>query len=155
MDADILFCKKPHVINYSINNKNGFYIKDSWSSYCIPFRDENNDTQIDRFINAGLTYFPTKEHYNLNYVEKCLKILYKHGAENITHQFLEQTCIAYMITQLKREGIQFNQLPHPEYCIPTFGKFIQEHNLTVLHLNSSRLVGSFKNEHYEYELNKL
>jgi hypothetical protein len=64
-------------------------------------------------------------------------------------------CIAYMITQQNRNGIKFNQLPHPEYCIPTFGQFIPNHGLTALHLNSSPLVGAFKTEHYNYELSKI
>jgi hypothetical protein len=60
-----------------------------------------------------------------------------------------------MITQLRRNGIPFSQLPHPDYCVPTFGKFIENHELTALHLNSSPIVGKWRNEHYEYELNKI
>jgi hypothetical protein len=60
-----------------------------------------------------------------------------------------------MITQLRKKGISFNQLPHPDYCVPTFGKFVEEHGLTALHLNSSSLVGKWRNEHYNYELNKI
>jgi lipopolysaccharide biosynthesis glycosyltransferase len=155
MDADILFCKTPTDLINNINNKTGCYIKDTWSSYCVPFRDEDNDTLVDRFINAGMIYSPTKQHYNLDYIEQCLEILYNHGSRGATHPFLEQNCIAYMMTQQNRNGIIFNQLSHPEYCIPTFNQFIPDHNLTVLHLNSSPLVGRFKKEHYDYELNKL
>ncbi len=59
-----------------------------------------------------------------------------------------------MITQLRREGISFKQLEHPEYCVPTFGEFRAEHNLTALHINSSPIVGRWRKEHYEYELAK-
>jgi hypothetical protein len=97
MDADILFCKTPTDLINNINNKTGCYIKDTWSSYCVPFRDEDNDTSVDRFINAGMIYSPTKQHYNLDYIEQCLEILYNHGSRGATHPFLEQNCIAYMI----------------------------------------------------------
>jgi len=155
MDADILFCNTPTDMINCINNNEGFYFKDTWSAYCVPFRDEDNDTSIDRFINAGMTYMPTKQHYSLNHIEKCLEILYDNGSRGATHPFLEQNCIAYMITQQNRSNIKFNQLPHPEYCIPTFGQFIPNHGLTALHLNSSPLVGAFKTEHYNYELSKI
>jgi hypothetical protein len=153
-DADILFCDTPNTLLECINNKEGAYLRDSWSSYCVPFRDEDNDNSIDRFINAGFNYYPTKDHFSLDYIEQCLEILYNHGSKGATHPFLEQNCIAYMITQLRRQGVSFKELPTPEYCIPTFGSFIPEHNCTVLHLNSSPLVGKWKKEHYEYELNK-
>jgi hypothetical protein len=155
MDADILFCKNPESLIHHIQNKCGTYLRDTWSAYCVPFRDEDNDTTIDRFINAGLNYYPTKNHYSLDEIEKCLQILYNHGSRGATHPFLEQNCIAYMITQLRRNGIPFSQLPHPDYCVPTFGKFIENHKLTALHLNSSPIVGKWRNEHYEYELNKI
>jgi hypothetical protein len=154
MDADILFCKKPEYILDCFNTKKGFYIRDTWSSYCVPFRDEDNDTLIVRNINAGLTYFPSIQHYSLDEIENCLQILYNHGSRGATHPFLEQTCIAYMISKLQQKGIVFDQLPYPEYCIPTFGKFIPDHNLTTLHLNSSPLVGQWKSDHYNYELNR-
>jgi hypothetical protein len=155
MDADILFCKEPTTLKELIENKVGFYLKDKWSSYCVPFRDEDNCDYVDRFINAGLNYYPTKNHYNLKYVEEALGILYNHGSRWATHPFLEQSAIAYMITKLIKDGISFQQLPEPEYCIPTFNSFIPEHNLTALHLNSSPLVGKWKEEHYEYELKKI
>jgi hypothetical protein len=59
-----------------------------------------------------------------------------------------------MTTQLRREGISFYQLPHPDYCVPTFHEFKAEHGLTALHLNSSPIVGKWRTEHYEYELEK-
>lgn len=155
MDADILFCKKPNFMLDCIKNRNGFYIKDTWTSYCVPFRDEDNDTSIIRFINAGMTYFPSKDHYSLDEIEKCLGILYKHGSYGATHPFLEQNCIAYLISRMVERGVKFLQLPHPEYCIPTFGNFVPDHGLTVLHLNSSPLVGKFKEDHYKYEMSKL
>lgn len=152
MDSDVLFCKKPLEIIENINNKVGFYLRDSWSSYCVPFRDEDGDDTIHRFINAGLTYFPTPKHYSLYYIEECLSILYDNGSKYATHPFLEQTCIAYLIS--KQDSL-FKQLTYPDYCIPTFGEFIPDHNLTVLHLNSSPLVGKYRLEHYNYELKKL
>jgi lipopolysaccharide biosynthesis glycosyltransferase len=155
MDSDILFCKKPHELIEYVNNKIGFYLLDMSSAYCVPFRDEDHDTSIYRKINAGLNYYPTKNHYNLDYVEECLSILYQHGSRGATHPFLEQNCIAYMITKLDQSGIQFNQLSNPEYCVPTFGEFIPEHNLTALHLNSSPIIGKWKAEHYQHELKKI
>lgn len=155
MDSDILFCKRPDYMLDSFLHKKGFYIRDTWSSYCVPFRDEDKDTQIIRNVNAGLTYFPTKNHYSLDEIENCLKTLYDHGSRSATHPFLEQTCIAYMISKLKEKNMVFNELPHPEYCIPTFGKFIPDHNLTALHLNSSPLVGQWKEDHYNYELDRV
>lgn len=155
MDADILFCKEPLKIIEYVNNKTGFYLKDKWSSYCVPFRDEDNNGQVDRFINAGLNYYPTKEHYNLDYVEEGLGIMYNHGSRGATHPFLEQSAIAYMITQLRKNGVGFHELPEPEYCVPTFNQYVPEHNLTALHLNSSPLVGKWKTEHYMYELKKI
>lgn len=153
-DADILFCNTPHALIDSINNREGAYLKDTWSAYCVPFRDEDNDTIVDRYINAGFNYYPTKEHYSLDHIEKCLEILYNHGSRGATHPFLEQNCIAYMITQLRREGVSFKELPNPTYCVPTFGSFVHEHGLTALHLNSSPLVGQWKKEHYLYEMSK-
>lgn len=155
IDADILFCKTPHQLINLIKHKVGGYLRDMSSAYCVPFRDEDNDESIYRNINAGLNYYPTRNHYNLNYIEDCLKILYDHGSRGATHPFLEQTCVAYMITQLMRNGIPFTQLDHPEYCVPTFGIFIAEHGLTALHLNSSPIIGKWRTEHYQYELNKL
>lgn len=154
LDADILFCKYPQALIKHIQNKEGAYLRDTWSSYCVPFRDEDNDTSIDRFINAGLNYYPTSNHYSLDEIEKCLEILYNHGSRGATHPFLEQNCIAYMITQLRKNNISFHQLPYPEYCVPTFNKFVADHGLTALHLNSSPLVGQWKKEHYEHELKK-
>lgn len=154
LDADILFCKTPQALINRIVNREGAYLRDTWSAYCVPFRDEDNDTQVDRFINAGLNYYPNKAHYSLDHVEKCLEILYNHGSRGATHPFLEQNCIAYMTTQLRREGISFFQLPHPDYCVPTFNEFRAEHNLTALHINSSPIVGKWRKEHYEYELQK-
>lgn len=154
LDADILFCKPPQELINCIANREGAYLRDSWSAYCVPFRDEDNDTLVDRFINAGLDYYPTKKHFSLDHIEKCLEILYNHGSRGATHPFLEQNCIAYMITQLRREGISFRELEHPEYCVPTFGEFRAEHNLTALHINSSPIVGRWRKEHYEYELAK-
>lgn len=154
MDADILFCKEPSALIESIERREGAYLKDTWSAYCVPFRDEDNDTLCDRFINAGLNYYPTQAHYSLDHIEKCLEILYNHGSRGATHPFLEQNCIAYMITQLRREGITFNELPHPNYSVPTFGTFFPEHGRTALHLNSSPLVGPWKKEHYLYEMKK-
>lgn len=152
LDSDILFCKKPVELISNIQNSQGCYLRDSWSAYCVPFRDEDKDVSIKRFINAGLTYFPTYKHFNLDYIEECLDILYSHGSRGATHPFLEQTCIAYLIS---KQGSMFEQLSHPEYCVPTFGKFLPEHNLTALHINSSPLVGRFRKEHYEYELKKI
>lgn len=152
MDSDILFCKHPEALAELINKRTGAYLKDSWSAYCVPFRDEDNDKEIERFINAGLTYFPTNEHFNLDYIEECLSILYKNGSKGATHPFLEQTCIAYLISKQKD---MFKQLPHPEYCVPTFGEFKPDHNLVALHINSSPIVGKYRKEHYEYELNKV
>jgi len=60
-----------------------------------------------------------------------------------------------MITQLRREGTIFNELPHPDYSVPTLGSFISEHGRTALHLNSSPLVGPWKKEHYLYEMDKI
>lgn len=154
MDADILVCKTPHALIECIDNKIGSYLKDTWSAYCVPFRDEDRDTTIRRCINAGFNYYPTKSHFGLNHIEKCLEILYNHGSRGATHPFLEQNCIAYMITKLLQNGITFKTLPHPEYCVPTFGSFVANHGLTTLHLNSSPLVGKWKREHYMYELNK-
>lgn len=154
MDADILFCKEPTVLIEHIKNGTGFYLKDKWSSYCVPFRDEDNNTDVDRYINAGLNYYPTKEHYSLDFVEAGLGVMYDHGSRGATHPFLEQSAIAYMVTQLRRNGINFVELPEPEYCVPTFNRFIPDHNLTALHLNSSPLVGRWKEDHYAYELHK-
>jgi len=154
IDTDILFCKTPEFIHECLAKKVGFYLKDMSSAYCVPFRDEDNDKLIYRNINAGLNYYPTKQHYNLDYIEECLEILFSHGSRGATHPFLEQTCIAYMITQLDKAGTPFVQLPHPEYCVPTFGEFRANHNLTALHLNSSPLIGKWKTEHYEQELTK-
>jgi hypothetical protein len=150
LDADILFCKKPDALIEHINNRTGFYLRDMSSAYCVPFRDEDGDTSIIRMINAGLNYYPTKEHYSLDYIEECLSVLYEHGSRGATHPFLEQNCIAYMITKLGN----FSELPHPEYCVPTFGEFVPEHGRTALHLNSSQLIGKWRTEHYEYELKK-
>lgn len=155
VDSDILFCKKPQFLIDCVNNKTAFYLRDMSSAYCVPFRDEDEDTSIYRNINAGLNYYPTQNHYNLSYIEECLDILYANGSRGSTHSFLEQTCIAYMITKLNKFGIKFVQLPHPEYCVPTFGKFVENHNLTVLHLNSSPIIGAWKDEHYKHELTKL
>ena len=155
MDADILFCKRPSFILGCVDNQTGFYLKDSWSSYCVPFRDEDNNNLVDRYINAGLNYYPTKNHYSLKHIDDCLKIMYERGSRGATHPFLEQSCVAYMITQLKKEGIIFNELPHPQYCVPTLNGFIPEHGLTALHLNSCPAVGHSKNEHYDYELKKI
>jgi len=152
LDSDILFSKEPQALINCIDRKVGAYLRDSWSAYCVPFRDEDNDTVIDRYINAGLTYFPTKNHYSLDYIEQCLEILYQNGSRGATHPFLEQTCIAYLISKQKD---MFEQLPHPDYCVPTFGKFIPDHNLIALHINSSPIVGKYREEHYEYELNKI
>lgn len=154
MDADILFCKTPTALINCINRGVGFYFRDMASSYCVPFRDEDNDKIINRFINAGMTYFPSKGHYSLDAVEKCLEIMYKHGSRGATHPFLEQTCIAFLITKLIERNIQFVQLPHPDYCVPTFNQFVPEHGCVALHLNSSPLVGRFKTEHYQHELAK-
>lgn len=154
MDADILFCENPEELIQCINNKTGFYFRDSWSSYCVPFRDEDSNKDIIRCINAGMTYCPTKYHYSLNEIEACLEILYAHGSRGATHPFLEQNCIAYMISQQIKKGESFVQLPHPKYCIPTFGKFEPNHGCTALHLNSSPLVGLYKKEHYAHELTK-
>jgi lipopolysaccharide biosynthesis glycosyltransferase len=153
-DADILFCNTPHVLLEHIKNKEGVYLRDTWSSYCVPFRDEDENTLVDRYINAGFNYYPTKNYYSLEHIEKCLEILYNHGSRGATHPFLEQSCVAYMITQLKKENIKIHELPTPDYCIPTFGDFIPNHKSTLLHLNSSPLVGKWKHEHYEHELNK-
>lgn len=154
MDADILLCNTPLSLIECINNKEGAYLKDTWSAYCVPFRDEDKDTTIYRCINAGFNYYPTKQHYSLHYIEKCLEILYNHGSKGATHPFLEQNCVAYMITKLIQDGVVFKRLPHPEYCVPNFGSFISSHNLTALHLNSSPLVGKWKREHYLHEMNK-
>lgn len=151
LDSDILFCKSPDELKYNIENKIGCYLRDSWSAYCVPFRDEDGDSIIKRNINAGLTYFPKQEHFNLETIEECLKILYENGSRDATHPFLEQTCIAYLIT---KQNDKFKQLSHPEYCVPVFGEFVPDHNLTALHINSSPLVGKFRKEHYEYELSK-
>jgi hypothetical protein len=155
MDADILFCKKPEALIDCINKGIGFYFKDTWSSYCVPFRDEDGDKTILRSINAGMTYFPSKGYYSLDAIEECLKTLYSHGSKGATHPFLEQTCIAYLITKQKERRLNFIQLPHPDYCIPTFNEFRPEHGLVALHLNSSPLVGKFKLEHYQHELTKI
>jgi len=155
IDSDILFCKEPLALIENIKHKKGAYLKDTWSAYCVPFRDEDNDILCDRFINAGLNYYPTHTHYSLDHIEKCLEILYAHGSREATHPFLEQNCIAYMITQLRREGTIFNELPHPDYSVPTLGSFISEHGRTALHLNSSPLVGPWKKEHYLYEMDKI
>jgi hypothetical protein len=155
IDSDILFCKSPDFLLNLIKEKKGGYMRDSWSAYCVPFRDEDNNSDVDRFINAGLNYYPTEEHYCLDYVEEALLKMYEHGSRGATHPFLEQSCIAYMITKLRRNGISFEQLPHPDYCVPTFGNFIPEHGLTALHLNSSPLVGKWKMDHYLYELKKI
>lgn len=155
MDADILFCKKPNAIIDCINNAWGFYFRDTWSSYCVPFRDEDNDRRVLRFVNAGMTYFPSRSHYSLDEIEKCLDILYKHGSRGATHPFLEQNCIAYLISRIVERGVKFIEMPHPDYCVPTFNEFRADHGLTALHLNSSPLVGRFKAEHYQYELTKL
>jgi hypothetical protein len=154
MDADILFCTHPKVLVQHMVNRQGAYLRDTWSAYCVPFRDEDDDTIIDRRINAGLNYYPTKAHYSLDEIEKCLEILYAHGSRGATHPFLEQNCIAYMITQLRRQGISFHQLPHPDYCVPTLGSYVKDHGLVALHLNSSPLVGKYRDEHYENELYK-
>lgn len=151
LDADILFCKTPTAIIDHINTQTGFYLRDMSSAYCVPFRDEDGDTRITRRINAGLNYYPTKHHYSLDYIEECLSILYEHGSRGATHPFLEQNCIAYMITRLGN----FLELPHPEYCVPTFGEFRPEHGLTALHLNSSPIIGKWRKEHYEHELQKI
>ena len=155
IDSDILFCRKPHALIDHIQKNEGTYLRDTWSAYCVPFRDEDNDTNIDRFINAGLNYYPTENHFNLDYIEEALKLMYDHGSRGATHPFMEQTCIAYMITKLRKNGINFVELPHPDYCVPTFNSFIPEHGLTALHLNSSPLVGRWKTEHYDHELGKL
>ena len=155
IDSDVLFCKQPDFINRCFTKKTGFYLRDSWSSYCVPFRDEDNDITIDRNINAGLTYFPSQRHFELLEIENCLRVLYQHGSRGATHPFLEQTCIAYMITKLKQKGTLFEQLPHPDYCVPTFNGFIPDHNLTCLHLTSSPLVGHSLSKHYDYELAKI
>jgi hypothetical protein len=155
MDADILFCQRPTEIIDCVNNSVGFYLRDSWSSYCVPFRDEDQDKSVDRLINAGLTYFPTRAHYSLDEIESCLEILYNHGSRGATHPFLEQSCIAYLISHQRAKGINFIELPHPQYCVPTFGKFLPEHGCTALHLNSCAFVGSHKDEHYKYELKKI
>lgn len=155
LDSDILFCKTPTELINCIKQGVGCYLRDSWSAYCVPFRDEDNDTTIDRFINAGLTYFPTEDHFSLKYIEECLSILYENGSRGATHPFLEQNCIAYLITQQKKTPNTFVQLPHPEYCVPTFGRFLPDHNLVALHLNSSPIVGKYRDEHYTYELSKL
>lgn len=155
MDADILFCKRPDELIYCIKNSIGAYLRDTWSSYCVPFRDEDGDKSIIRFINAGLSYIPTDAHYSLDAIEKCLEILYEHGSRGATHPFLEQNCLAYMITQQTIKGHRFLQLKHPDYCVPTFGKFVPDHGCTTLHLNSSPAVGLYKNDHYQYELAKI
>jgi hypothetical protein len=154
MDSDILCCNKPSFLLNCIQNKIGTYLKDHWTSYCVPFRDEDKDTIIERRINAGLNYYPTIEHFNVNYIEDCLDILYSHGSRYATHPFLEQTCIAYMITKLKQKKI-FIELPEDKYCVPVFNKLRLNHNFDMLHLNSCPLVGKFKTEYYEYELSKL
>lgn len=152
MDSDILFCKYPTtMINY-INAGIPFYLRDMCSSYCVPFRKEDSlNSQIIDSINAGLNYYPNRQAYNLDFIEECLTILYDNGSRNATHPFLEQTAIAYMITKLNN----FKQLPHPDYCVPNFNKFISNHNLTALHLNSSPLVGKYREEHYRHELKKI
>lgn len=155
LDSDVLFCKKPYALLENIDKRVGCYLRDSWSAYCVPFRDEDNDTTIDRFINAGLTYFPTQDHFSLPYIEECLSILYQHGSRGATHPFLEQNCIAYLITQQKKTSNTFVQLPHPDYCVPTFGEFTPNHNLTALHLNSSPLVGRYRENYYSHEVSKL
>lgn len=151
LDADILFCKTPTMLMDWVKRKQGFYLQDMSSAYCVPFRDEDNDTTIIRKINAGLNYYPTKEHYSLDYIEECLSILYEHGSRGATHPFLEQNCVAYMISKLGT----FEQLPNPDYCVPTFGRFLPDHGLTALHLNSSPIIGRWRTEHYDHELKKL
>lgn len=155
MDADILFCRRPDALLDCVRRGVGFYFRDTWSAYCVPFRDEDNDKTIRRNINAGMTFFPSKSHFSLDEVEKCLEILYRHGSRGATHPFLEQNCIAYLISRQLEKGINFTQLPHPDYCIPTFGEFRPEHGCVALHLNSSPLVGKFRNEHYQHELSKI
>ena len=155
LDSDILFCKEPTFMLDCFKTKTGFYLRDSWSSYCVPFRDEDNNTIVDRFINAGLNYYPTKNSFNLDDIERSLEIMYTHGSRGATHPFLEQSCIAYMITKLRRRGISFVELPHPDYCVPTLNGFISDHGLTALHLNSSPLVGTWKKNHYDHELSKI
>ena len=155
MDADILFCKTPSDLIKNMENTVGCYMRDTWSSYCVPFRDEDNDILVDRFINAGLTYVPSASWYSLDSIEECLGILYDHGSKGATHPFLEQNCLAYMISDMRRRGVPWLQLPHPDYCIPVFNEFKPNHGLTALHLNSSQLVGKYRAEHYIEELNKI
>lgn len=157
LDSDVLFCKHPLFMLECIKKKVGLYLKDAWTSYCVPFRDEDYcASKIQRYINCGLNYYPTKSHFNIDYIEECLKILYQHGSREATHPFLEQTCIAYMVTQLNTQyPALFTQLPENEYCIPTFDTFIPHHNFTVMHLNSCPLVGIFKNQYYLSQLSKI
>jgi hypothetical protein len=165
MDADILFCKTPTALLENISQKIGCYFRDTWSSYCVPFRpeDEREDAiwvhrpvpPVIHNINAGMSYVPTTNHYSLPDIERGLEILYDHGSKGATHPFLEQSGLAFMITKRIEAGIAFRELPHPDYCIPTFGQFIAEHGCTALHLNSSGLVGSYKKDHYNYELAKI
>lgn len=155
IDSDVLFCKRPDYIISNICNRKGFYLRDTWTSYCVPFRDEDNNTYVERFINAGLVYYPNVDHYSLPFIEEALYQMYQNGSRNATHPFMEQSAIAYMISSLKRRGLDFDELPFPDYCIPIFNEFKPEHNLTALHLNSCPLVGKWKKEHYEYELQKI
>lgn len=164
MDADILFCKSPTAMLDCIRDEVGFYFRDSWSSYCVPFRDEDKYENaiwvkhpvptVARNVNAGMSYIPTQNHYNLAEIEQSLEILYNHGSRGATHPFLEQSCLAFMITRRMERGFLFKELPHPDYCIPTFGKFLPDHGCTALHLNSSPLVGLYKKQHYVHELTK-
>lgn len=152
LDSDILFCNYPKILLDYINKKTPFYLRDMSNAYCVPFRKEDRlGDQIKECVNAGLNYYPNKNTYNLNLIEDCLEVLYAHGSRDSTHPFLEQTCMAYMISKLDI----FNQLPHPEYCVPTFGRFIANHGSIALHLNSSNLIGKYRHEHYEYELSKI
>jgi len=152
VDSDILLCKHPLELEKLINENRGCYLRDSWTSYCVPFRNEDRDTTIKRFINAGFVYYPSLKNFSMDYIEECLSILYNNGSRGATHPFLEQTCVAYQITKQKN---RFTQLSHPEYCVGSMGKFVPNHNKTMLHLTSSPLSGKFRQQHLNFELSKI
>lgn len=153
MDSDILFCKRPTKLIEFVNNKVGTYLLDTWTSYCLPFRDEDNDMVMIKKINAGLIYYPTISHFNLDLVEECLDIMFIAGKDrNLTHPFFEQTCHAYNIS--KNINL-FNQLPHPDYCVVAYHEPLLNHGHTALHVNNNPYAKTHKEVYYMHELNKI
>lgn len=111
LDSDVLFFKKPTRLIRNIKARQGFFMSDYRDAYAFPrhYLACLFGFKVRHKVNTGLVFLP-KKHFDINLIEKFLKIAFTRMKHNhFPHKYwIEQTAMALIMSKTPKH---FARLP--------------------------------------------